>query len=316
LTASSPNPPTSLLSLPDDTLLEIFEEVHQDKYEDSLLCPSVAEILINKRIYRVALPVWQSKLSVPRKQIDRRLSELLIDDVRRNALRQLDLTLDPAYLHLTRIAISRLPRLSHLTLMHLGLERASSDTEEVELFSSKEGSITFTMRDNSGLNTSFGRISLLVCTGNGDICVSNEGLNTGYAGPRPPIGAYDKSFWCTYRSMTQLPDPGQPPFARRMLLGLEAAVSEMSVSLIPFCQIPLEMLSELNPPWIRMSDVVAGSAEGSAEIKLPSTLYKTRELLERRTLQSCKLHQIPATHFQYPNRAVGILRCRMASVYH
>ncbi|GAA5913599.1 Zn(II)2Cys6 transcription factor, partial [Sporobolomyces salmoneus] len=59
--AAPPASPKNLLSLPNDLLLPIFEEVYKCTGKVS---PPVAEILINKRIFNLARPIWFSRLRI------------------------------------------------------------------------------------------------------------------------------------------------------------------------------------------------------------------------------------------------------------
>lgn len=115
-------PATSLLSLPNDLLLPIFEEVYGSKREESKSSklPQIADILVNKRIYEVARPVWFSRLSINESQLDERLSGLLEDDVRRGALRNLDVTFTTTFARLTLFALARIPRLTTLAITRIG----------------------------------------------------------------------------------------------------------------------------------------------------------------------------------------------------
>ncbi|GAA5980540.1 hypothetical protein JCM5350_004339 [Sporobolomyces pararoseus] len=102
---------TSLLSLPDDLLLMVYEELYEDQYGGEMISPPISEILINKRLYKLARPLWISRLSICSSQLDQRLVGLLDDSNRRTSLRKLDLQYHESHAHLIRITLSRLTSL-------------------------------------------------------------------------------------------------------------------------------------------------------------------------------------------------------------
>ncbi|GAA5963362.1 hypothetical protein JCM3765_006998 [Sporobolomyces pararoseus] len=114
--AAPPRPRTSLLSLPDDLLLLIYEELYEDQYGAKTISPPVSEILINKRIFNILQPLWNSRLSIDETQLDLRLSEILNQPERRQVLHRLQLTFSSANVHLIRVVLSNLRLLSHLSL--------------------------------------------------------------------------------------------------------------------------------------------------------------------------------------------------------
>lgn len=110
--------PTTLLFLPDDLLYLIFEEVHEDRHEEIATrgALQIAEILINKRIFDVARPLWFSRLSITTPQLDRRLSGILRQDDRRLSLRRLEIPLTSTFADLTELAVTRLTGLTHFSV--------------------------------------------------------------------------------------------------------------------------------------------------------------------------------------------------------
>lgn len=110
--------PTSLLSLPDDLLHLIFEEVHDERNEevDTRGPVKIAEILVNKRIFAVARPIWFSRLSIRKDQLDRRLSGLLGHQERRRSLRRLKIAFSSTFALLTESIIAQLPSLTHFSV--------------------------------------------------------------------------------------------------------------------------------------------------------------------------------------------------------
>ncbi|GAA5913575.1 uncharacterized protein JCM6883_004465 [Sporobolomyces salmoneus] len=108
-------PATSLLSLPDDLLLPIFEEIHDDKRHKGDGATSVREVLINRRIFRLARPIWISHLSL-QSDLHRKLSLLRKDDIRLRHVRSVALKFDDAQIQLIKSTLSCLPRLSQLTI--------------------------------------------------------------------------------------------------------------------------------------------------------------------------------------------------------
>ncbi|GAA5829022.1 hypothetical protein JCM5353_000872 [Sporobolomyces roseus] len=110
--------PTSLLSLPNDNLLLIYEKVYEDRYNlitaDTSL--RIAEILINKRIFSLARPLWFKHLSVSESHLDLRLAGIFDDKARRGHLRSLDVDVDNSHYNLVKSALLRLPDLTDLAL--------------------------------------------------------------------------------------------------------------------------------------------------------------------------------------------------------
>ncbi|GAA5829061.1 hypothetical protein JCM5353_000884 [Sporobolomyces roseus] len=69
-------PPTSLLSLPNDILLLVYEEVYNERYNSITTGDPlrIAETFVNKRIFSLARPLWFKHLSISSDQLDRRLA--------------------------------------------------------------------------------------------------------------------------------------------------------------------------------------------------------------------------------------------------
>ena len=109
---------TSLLSLPNDILLLIYEEIHT---KHCLTIGSadplrIEELLINKRIFSLAQSIWFRRLTINASQLDLRLSNLHVQDARRNPLRLLSVAFTEPYTNLFKSVLLRLPLLTHLTL--------------------------------------------------------------------------------------------------------------------------------------------------------------------------------------------------------
>jgi len=117
--SSSARPPTSFLDFPDDILLPILEEFYEQRYES--ITPTtplrIAEILVNKRIYLLARPLWYKRLSINEQQLDVRLAGLLRDTIRQGSLKSLTIDLIPRLANLTTFGISRLLELQNLKLI-------------------------------------------------------------------------------------------------------------------------------------------------------------------------------------------------------
>lgn len=113
--ASTSPPRTSLLSLPNDLLLMIYEEVKQDQDAGKTAVTSIVEILVNKRIFNLVRPLWLSRLSVKKPRIDQLLPQLLDDSARLCSLCDLRITFSESRVQLIKLVLSRLPRLQHLT---------------------------------------------------------------------------------------------------------------------------------------------------------------------------------------------------------
>jgi len=111
-------PPTTLLDLPDDILHLILEEVYEERQATiTAKRPlQIAEILINKRIFSLACPLWFRQLSINESQLDLRLAGLHMDDKRRPALRHLRVTLANAHSNILKSVLLRLPHLTYLSI--------------------------------------------------------------------------------------------------------------------------------------------------------------------------------------------------------
>lgn len=112
---------TSLLSLPNDILLLIFEQAYGSPFEFEFYPVPIREIIINKRIYTLLQSLCFSHLIISKKQLDRRLAGLLNDTIninrsRRESLRSLDVHLTNSFFNLVTSLIACLPKLSTLSL--------------------------------------------------------------------------------------------------------------------------------------------------------------------------------------------------------
>ncbi|GAA5984115.1 hypothetical protein JCM5350_003782 [Sporobolomyces pararoseus] len=137
--AARRGPQTSLLSLPDDLLLEIYQELYEDEYGTRIISPPVSEILINKRVFNLIRPLWFSRLSVNQSQLDLRLPELLTHPHRRQDLRRLQLTPSIEQAHLIRVVLSNLRSLTHL---FLNIVNPIGDTARKALVEGIESSVS------------------------------------------------------------------------------------------------------------------------------------------------------------------------------
>jgi len=118
LLPASDRSPTSLLSLPDDILHLVLEEVYEERQTTfTIERPlEIAEILINRRIFSLACPLWFRQLSINESQLDLRLAGLHMDDKRRPALRHLRVTLANAHSNILKSVLLRLPHLAYLSI--------------------------------------------------------------------------------------------------------------------------------------------------------------------------------------------------------
>ena len=113
--------PTSLLSLPNDILLLIFEQAYGSPFEFEFYPFPIREIIINKRIYTLLQSLCFSHLIINKKQLDCRVAGLLNDTIdinrsRRESLRSLDVHLTNSFFNLVTSLIACLPKLSTLSL--------------------------------------------------------------------------------------------------------------------------------------------------------------------------------------------------------
>ncbi|GAA5875670.1 hypothetical protein JCM16303_003949 [Sporobolomyces ruberrimus] len=112
-------PPTSLLSLPDDLLYLVFEELHEQRQSEVATSGPlrIVELLINKRVFAVARPLWFSRLTITTNQLDDRLSGLLGHDKRLQYLRRLELPLTTTFARLTELTLAHTPGLTHFSVI-------------------------------------------------------------------------------------------------------------------------------------------------------------------------------------------------------
>ncbi|GAA5945570.1 hypothetical protein JCM10213_005024 [Rhodosporidiobolus nylandii] len=117
-----PRPPLSLLDLPDELLLLIFQQVHLSLSGQEPLTPlsiSLRHVAINKRIFAVVQPIWWSLLVLPRSPSV--LEELLFDlSVNRSAHRHIKTVTATIPSDFPAVTLAALLPLSHLTSLTLG----------------------------------------------------------------------------------------------------------------------------------------------------------------------------------------------------
>ncbi|GAA5824599.1 hypothetical protein JCM5353_007258 [Sporobolomyces roseus] len=119
-------PRTSLLDLPNDSLLSILEQVYEERRESDINATQfrVAEILVNQRFYSLARFVWFRHLDISRNQRDIRLAGLIDDTdsstkARRQYLRSLSVVLTNSFYHVLTSVVVCLP---HLTTLSIEIE--------------------------------------------------------------------------------------------------------------------------------------------------------------------------------------------------
>lgn len=122
----SPQVGTSLLDLPNDSLLSILEHVYEERRESDINATQfrVAEILVNQRFYSLARFVWFRHLDISRNQRDIRLAGLIDDTdsstkARRQYLRSLSVVLTNSFYHVLTSVVVCLP---HLTTLSIEIE--------------------------------------------------------------------------------------------------------------------------------------------------------------------------------------------------
>ncbi|GAA5955928.1 hypothetical protein JCM3765_000043 [Sporobolomyces pararoseus] len=232
--ALSPRPQTSLLSLPNDLLLQIYEELYEDQHGDKNISPPVSEILVNKRLFNLARPIWFSRLSIRKHQLDRRLVGLLNDSVRLAALRSLDLHFHESHAHLIRMTLSRLTFLVRLCIRNPG--SPSPLVKQTVLRGVQEGGsvkdVEFHLgRGSVSLMQAFGREfrrglpgqlrSLKISTTDCKLQnVGDEDAQGGLSLLNVPLEPYATQFW-SCRSFEYEFDHGSNPRAQEFLQGLE-----------------------------------------------------------------------------------------------
>ena len=111
-------PPTSLLSLPNDILLLIYEEIHTARCQTigSISPLRIDELLVNKRIFSLARPLWYRHLSISESQLDQRLGGLNKDQLRCASLRSLDIVLNNTFVIVLESILLRVPQLTYLSI--------------------------------------------------------------------------------------------------------------------------------------------------------------------------------------------------------
>ena len=111
-------PATSLLDLPDEIVLLVFEQVCQQS-DSAIPAPAPLQssgFSINKRIFEITRPLWSKRLSIQESQLDVRLAGIHIHQKRRDLLRMLDVPVTNHLYNFLNSVFPRLPLLTHLTL--------------------------------------------------------------------------------------------------------------------------------------------------------------------------------------------------------
>lgn len=121
----------------------------------------VSEILVNKRIYALARPLWFSRLTIAEDQLDCRLTGLLGHEQRREDLRNLELSLVPAHANLANFTIARIPHLTHFSV-RITSTGASAESlhDTLEGAISSLGTIRHLTSHIDGSNEIHGRVEL------------------------------------------------------------------------------------------------------------------------------------------------------------
>ncbi|GAA5980128.1 hypothetical protein JCM5350_001773 [Sporobolomyces pararoseus] len=115
--ATPPPRPSDIYSLSDELLTLIFRQVYEDRYASSRPeIPPIEEIMINKRIFNLVKPVWFSRLSADKNQLDRRLCGLLNDRIVLETLCRIEVVLSNYLTHLVALTLSRLSSLTSISL--------------------------------------------------------------------------------------------------------------------------------------------------------------------------------------------------------
>ncbi|GAA6015982.1 hypothetical protein JCM11491_007133 [Sporobolomyces phaffii] len=107
-----PETSLTLLSLPNDLLLPIFEDVYEQRYgaEEIPASIRIADILVNKRIFALARPLWFSRLRLRRDRLEKQLVALLEDSNRLAHLQILSVPFLNAHAHLVGSSARRTVR--------------------------------------------------------------------------------------------------------------------------------------------------------------------------------------------------------------
>jgi hypothetical protein len=208
----------------------------------------VAEILIDKRIFSLAFPLWVSRLSINNLQVDLRLSSLLSRPKRRENLRRLHLDFQPNHAHLIRAAISQSPRLTHLHLtltvsspkvstdaLLAGIEEAPSLSHFSFNFNNADRSTRDLLQDKCWLQTtaeicSFERI----INGHTTLKLTRRRDMESRSYSVVNDANYAKLNWSTLRSFEFTPDKNPP--VSEFLSGLGNKISEHDSQVSCTCQ--------------------------------------------------------------------------------
>jgi len=210
----------------------------------------IAEILINKRIFSLARPLWFEHLSISESQLDLRLAGLNRSGPRREALNSLDVVLNNVFFNLLESVILHLNSLTVLslwigddvhdealillssaiasrsTLKNLNL-RSNQGTDQLRVMhehynDAAPGVTTQVSRELNGITYFIkkrNRQTLLSCV-------------TSRWSPDLPFQV--DIDWSSTQSLDLQSDNGNLPYADRLLGGLEAAMQGGKVSSLSF----------------------------------------------------------------------------------
>jgi len=302
-------PPTSLLSLPNDIFLLIYEEVYEERYNSITAVPlRIAEILVNKRIFSLARPLWFKHLSISSDQLDRRLAGLLKDKERRQALRSLDVPLNNIFSNLLESVILRLPQLTQLSLLIaddiedgamvlLSAAAATRTTlKELRLRSTRGMSQLYTMNKyyndaTAGLTTYYVALELNGNTYFIDAAGGPEGLSCMTSRWSRDLPFEITIIWPKTLSLDMQSGCGKLPHAGQLLRGLEAATRGGTVS-------SLYVLS-LRVLTIKRADPSSRTTQARSSLISATRTTERIRLLQSKTLskadRTSPTHESPTT---------------------
>ncbi|GAA5955959.1 hypothetical protein JCM3765_000054 [Sporobolomyces pararoseus] len=124
--ATPPPRASDIYCLSDELLTLVFQQVYEDRYASTRpSTPPIEEIMINKRIFGLVKPLWFSRLSADKAQLDSRLCGLLNDQIILETLCRIELVLSNFLAHLVALTLSRL---SSLTSISLTVDEGINDT--------------------------------------------------------------------------------------------------------------------------------------------------------------------------------------------
>ncbi|GJN94427.1 hypothetical protein Rhopal_007507-T1 [Rhodotorula paludigena] len=126
--------PTSLLDLPDELIRHIFQLLHeslQPKQDDehdfgSPVVPSAGYLTVSKRIQRIALPTWTSRISCATHEIDRRLAALYLGKAQYDRVTHYGVVLRNTHYNVQLVVATSFERLERLDI-NLSLLGSSVD---------------------------------------------------------------------------------------------------------------------------------------------------------------------------------------------